>query len=149
MALECSKKALQERPSCPWAYALQGNIFNYTGRPTEAIPLAAQAIRLTPLYPPLFPAVLATGHYLCDQPEKATVAARRAIEQLPEHLEAQIMLLAALTAQGRTVEALVVLEQIRRVKKGSSLDEFAASQPYRDPAVLGHLLDELRAGGLT
>ena len=131
------------------AYALQGNIFNYTGRPAEAVALAHQAIRLTPLQPPLFPSVLATGHYLCDQPEKATAAARRAIQQLPDNLEAQIMLLAALTAQGRTGEAREALEEIRLVQKELSLDEFAASQPYRDPTVLERLLDELRVGGLT
>ena len=149
MALEYSEKALQERPSCPWAYALQGNILNYTGRPADAIPLATQAIRLTPLYPPQFPAVLATGHYLCDQPEKAATAARQSIEQLVDNLEARIMLLAALTAQGRTTEAREALAQIRDHQNEPSLDEFAASQPYRDPAVLKHLLDELRAGGLT
>ena len=148
-ALESSEKAVHDRPSCPWAYAVQGNIFNYTGRPAEAIGLANQAIRLTPFYPPLFPAVLATGHYLCDQPEKAATAARQSIEQLRDNLEAQIMLLAALTAQGRTKEARVALEGIRRIKKEPSLDEFAESQPFRDPTVLKHLLDELRAGGLT
>ncbi len=93
--------------------------------------------------------MLATGHYLCDQPEKATAAARQSIEQLPDNLEAQIILLAALTAQGRSAEAREVLEGIRRVKKELSLEEVAASQPFRDPAVLEHLLDELRAGGLT
>ena len=148
-ALVSSEKALHERPSCPWSYALRGNIFNYTGRPAEAVALANQSIRLTPLQPPLFPAVLATGHYLCDQPDKATAAARQSIEQSPDNLEAQIMLLAALTAQGRTGEALEALEEIRRVQKELSLDEFASSQPYRDPTVLKHLLDELRAGGLT
>jgi adenylate cyclase len=148
-ALEDSEKAMHDRPSCPWVYALQGNIFNYTGRPAEAIGLANQAIRLTPLVPPQFPAVLATGHYLCDQPDKATAAARQALEQLPDDLEPQIMLLAALAAQGRTEEARAALEHIRRVGKEPSLDEFAATQPYKDPAVLRHLLDELRAVGMT
>ena len=63
-ALNASERALEHRPSCPWAYVLKGNICNYTGNPSEAIDLAKQAIRLTPLFPPLFPAVLATGHYL-------------------------------------------------------------------------------------
>ena len=148
-ALESSEKALIDRPGCPWAYALKGNIFNYTGRPDEAIPLAYQAIRLTPNYPTPFPAVLATGHYLCDQPEDAIVAARQSIEQVPDNLEAFLMLLASLMAQGRTTEAQVALEGIRRIRKELSLEEVAASQPFRDPEVLEHLLDELRAGGLT
>ena len=35
-ALDAAEKALEDRPSCPWAFALKGHIYNYTGKPAEA-----------------------------------------------------------------------------------------------------------------
>jgi len=148
-ALEASEKALANRPNCPWAFALKGNICNYTGRPSEAIDLAKQAIRLTPLFPHLFPAVLATGHYLCGQQEEAIDAARRAIELSPDNLEAHVMLAGALTAAGRPDQVDSPLQEIRRIKEDFTLDEFAESQPFQDPAELERMLADLRAAGLS
>jgi tetratricopeptide (TPR) repeat protein len=148
-ALEASEKALVDRPSCPWAFALKGNICNYTGEPATAIDLAKQAIRLTPLFPPLFPAVLATGHYLCQQPEEGVDAARGAVELAPDNLEAQVVLAAALAAAGRPDEAESTLQEIRRIKQDFSLDGFAESQPFKDPTDLERMLADLRTAGLT
>ncbi len=148
-ALEASEKALADRPSCPWAFALKGNICNYTGDPAVAIDLAKQAIRLTPLFPLLFPAVLALGHYLCEQPEEGVDAARGAIGLAPDNLEAQVMLAAALAAAGRPDEAKSTLQEIRRIKQDFALDDFAESQPFKDPADLERMLADLRTAGLS
>jgi adenylate cyclase len=147
-ALEASEKALADRPSCPWAFALKGQIYNYTGRAAEAIDLARQAIRLTPLFPPLFPAVLATGHYLCRQPLEAAQAARGALDLAPDNLEAWVMLAASLASGGESEEATAPGREIRRLKPGFSLDAFAASQPFRDRGDLERLLGDLRSAGL-
>ena len=47
-SMGAADKAVLDRPNCPWAYALKGAIYNYAGRPGEAIELAKQAIRHTP-----------------------------------------------------------------------------------------------------
>ena len=138
-----------DRPSCPWAFALKGHIYNYTGRPSEAVDLATQAIRLTPLFPPLFPAVLATGHYLCGQPDEAIDAARRALELSSDNLEVQVVLAGALAATGHADEAGSAVQEIRRIKKDFSLDGFAESQPFKDPADLDRMLADLRVAGLS
>ncbi len=148
-ALEASEKALADRPSCPWAFALKGHIYNYTGKPSEAIDLARQAIRLTPLFPPLFSAVLATGHYLCEQPEEAADAARGTLELSPDNLEARVMLAAASAAAGHLAEADSARQEISRIKQDFSLEEFAESQPFKDPADLDRMLTDLRAAGLS
>ncbi|MEJ2085352.1 MAG: protein kinase [Acidobacteriota bacterium] len=148
-ALEAAEKALTDRPSCPWAFALKGQIYNYTGRATEAIDLATQAIRLTPLFPPLFPAVLASGHYLCDQPQEAIAAARGTIDLAPENLEAQVMLAASLAAAGQAEEAKDPGREILRIKPEFSLEGFAASQPFQDQADLERLLGDLGVAGLS
>ena len=85
-SMEAAEKAVLDRPNCPWAYALKGAIYNYAGRPGEAIELAKQAIRHTPLTPPVFPAVLATAHYLTGQHAEAADAARGTIDIAPDTL---------------------------------------------------------------
>jgi len=89
------------------------------------------------------------GHYHCGQQEEAVDAARGAIELSPDNLEAQVMLAGALTAAGRPDQAASPLQEIRRIKKGFSLDEFAESQPFEDPACLDRMLANLRAAGLS
>ena len=147
-ALEAAEVALEHRPSCPWAFALKGNIYNYTGRPAEAVDLAKYALLLTPLFATPFPAVLATGHYLCDQPTEAVEAARGAVELSPDHLEAHVMLTAALAATGSIEEADDARQELLRIREAFSLEDFAETQPFRDPADLESMLSDLRAAGL-
>ena len=149
LALADSEKALEHRPNCPFAYVVRGSIYNYTGKPARAIDLARQAILLTPLFPPLFPAVLATAHYLCGQPEEATWAARGAIELAPENLETQVVLAASLAAAEHPDEASEAVDDILRIKKDFSIAEFCRSQPYRNPVVLDRLAADLAAAGLS
>jgi len=149
LAWEASERALEHRPSCPWAYVLKGNICNYIGKPAQAIDLAKQAIRLTPLFPPLFPAVLATGHYLCEQPEMAIEASRRAIELAPKNLDVQVILAAALVSIGQTDEAARILHEIHQNKPGFSTDEYAKGQPFKDQNVIHRLIGDLCAGGTS
>jgi len=148
-ALELSGQALEQRPSCPWAYALKGAVYNYRGEPAKAIELARVAIRYTPLVPPLFPALLATGHYLCGQHDEAVDAARRTIELAPENLEAHLILVAGLVAAGREVDSRAAVEQVRLITPDFVLEQFAASQPYEDPAILERMMDDLRTAGLS
>lgn len=93
--------------------------------------------------------MLATGHYLCGQQEDAADAARGTIELSPESLEAHVMLAAALAAAGFTDEATEPQQEILRIKKDFSLDDFAASQPFKDPADLDRMLTDLRSAGLS
>ncbi len=148
-ALASSEKAMRDRPSCTWAYALQGAVHNYAGRPAISIDLARLAIRHSPLVPPVFPAVLATAHYLLGQHEEAVDAARSTLRLAPETLEANVVLAAALAAAGRATEAGPVVKEIYRINAGFTIDDFAETQPYKDPDALGGLLADLRAVGVS
>ncbi len=147
-ALEAAEMALEHRPSCPWAFALKGNIYNYTGRPDEAIDLAKYALLLTPLFATPYPAVLATGQYLCDQPARAVETAREAIELSPEHLEAHVVLTAALAAAGSVDDAEEARRELLRLREAFSLEEFAEGQPFRNPKDLERMLADLRTAGM-
>lgn len=55
--------AVSDRPSCPASYSLKANVLNYLGRSDDAIELAQYAMRLTPVHPPMYPAILASAYY--------------------------------------------------------------------------------------
>jgi tetratricopeptide (TPR) repeat protein len=101
------------------------------------------------LFPPFFPAVLATAYYLCDQPQEAADAARSALALAPESLDTQVMLAAALAAAGRADEAGEAAKEVLRIKKSFSIGEFSRSQPYQDPSTLERLAVDLASAGLS
>ena len=147
-AQKTSQVALDHRPGCPWAYALASNVYNYIGEPHLAIPMALRAIRLSPLVPDLFPAVLATSYYLVGRLEDAIAAAWRATELDPDNTDARVILVAALTASNRSEETPPVVAELRQIHPNFSLESFSRRQPYRNRTTLDGLLADLRRGGL-
>lgn len=148
-ALALSEQALQERPSCQAAWGLTANILNYSGRPEEAIPLAKQSLRLSPVAQTFFPEVLATSYYLCGHFEEAMTAANGALALAPDSLHARVVLAASLVETGRMDAAREAAREILSIEPGFTLERFSASQPYRDPGALKRIVDPLRKAGLS
>jgi TolB-like protein/tetratricopeptide (TPR) repeat protein len=147
-ALRLADQALGKRPSCQAALNLKANILNYCERPEEAIPLAKQAIRLSPVAPPWYPEVLATSQFLCGRHEEAIAAANQALALAPDSLHARLVLAASLVETGRLDAARETGREILSMNPAFTLKRFALSQPYRDPAPLERLLSLLRQAGL-
>jgi serine/threonine protein kinase/tetratricopeptide (TPR) repeat protein len=147
-ALEASERAVPDRPSCPWGYALKGALLNYAGKPAEAVEMLQRAIRLTPAFPPIFVSVLAMGLYLQGRHDEAVDAARGTLELTPGNLEALVVLAAAQSASGRAAEARATRQEILRIKTDFAVDDFVRSQPFRDPTLLTGLAADLREAGL-
>lgn len=147
-ALALSARALKERPSCQGAFSLRANILNYCGNPQEAIPLAKQAIRLSPVAQPWFPEVLATADYLCGNFEEAIASANQALALAPDSIDARLLLTASLVETGRLEVAKETAREILSIDPDFTLARFSASQPYQDVAVLKRLIDSVRRAGL-
>ncbi len=147
-ALALSERGLEKRPSCQGACALKANILNFCGRPEEALPLAKQAIRLSPVAQTFFPEVLATAHYLCGRLEEATTAACDALAVAPDNVDARIVLAASFVESGRLAAARQTVREILSIDARLTLERFRGSRPYRDPAALERLDDALRRAGL-
>ncbi|MGI9592242.1 MAG: tetratricopeptide repeat protein [Myxococcota bacterium] len=147
-ALAVSELALKERPSCQGAFGLRANVLNYCGRPLEAIPLAQQAIRLSPVAQTFLPEVLATAHYLAGQHEEALATAQQTLSLAPDNVDARVVLVASLVETGRLDAAAEIAREILALDPDFSVARFAGSQPYRDPAVLDRLVDALRRAGV-
>jgi adenylate cyclase len=147
-ALALSERALEQRPSCQAAWGLKANIMNFCGRPDEAIPLAKQSLRLSPVAQTFFPEVLATAHYLNGSLEEAISTSMEALALAPDSVDARVVLTAALVETGRLGSAEQAAKEIVGVEPRFTLARFAASRPYRDRAVLDRLLDSLGKAGL-
>ncbi len=147
-ALAMAEKALEERPSCQAAWGLKANILNYCEKPREAIPLAKQSIRLSPVAQTFFPEVLATAYYLCGQFEEAMTAANEALALAPDSIDSRVVLAAALVETRRLDAAQEIGREIASLDPDFTLERFTASRPYRDPAPLKQLVEALRQAGV-
>ena len=147
-AMDLAERAVLARPNCNGAYAAKANIFNYMGRSSEAIDLAKTAIRLTPVCPPVFPAILASAYYGSDRHGEAIAVAVEVLKRDADNLDALLVLAGAHAALGRMEEAHGVTQEVLRVKPGFSLEAFAQSQPYQEPQTLARVIAMLRRAGL-
>ena len=142
-------RAISARPSCPAAFTLKASVLNYLGRPNEAIEYAQYALRLTPVYPPMYPAILASAFYGSKRYEEAIAAAKTAIELDENHIDPYLILAASNVVLERTEDAHWAAEKVRKLKPAFNLADFATSQPYKDQTRLNRLTDQLRIAGLN
>jgi adenylate cyclase len=148
-ALAMGDRAVEVRPSCQGAWGLKANILNYCGRPDEATPLAKQSLRLSPVAQTFFPEVLATAHYLCGRLEDAIATAHETLALAPDGIDARAVLAASLVETGRVDAARETGREIASIDPRFTLERFAASRPYRDPAVLKRFVDALERCGIA
>lgn len=144
-----ASRAVLARPSCPTAYALKAGVLNYLGRPAEAIEFAQYAERLTPVHPPIYPAILASAYHASGRHEEAIAAAKAAIDLDDRNVDPYLVFTAANVALGDSEAARWAAEKVRTLKPGFRLADYAASQPYKDQAQLDRLLGQLKGAGLT
>ncbi len=148
-ALAEADLAIDERPSCNGAYALKANIQQYTGNARDAIELALRAIRLTPVYPPWYPAILAASYQADGRHEEAVQAAEAVVAQQPDNVDVRLILAGANAVLGRSEAARSAAQEVLRLEPEFSLAAFQQSQPYRNPAQLEQIVHALRTAGLS
>jgi adenylate cyclase len=147
-ALAEIEKAGFIRPGCGGVPAIKANILNYIGRPTEAIELAKRAIRITPAFSMWYPSILARAYYLCDRSEEAIAVANEILNRNQDDLDALLILAYASAATDRMTDSRQTVREIIRVKPDFTLEEYAKSQPYRDPRILERIIQMLQMAGL-
>jgi adenylate cyclase len=141
-------RGVSARPSCPAAYTLKASVLNYLGQSGEAIAYAQYALRLTPVHPPMYPAILASAYYGDLRYEKATQAAKDAIDLDENHVDPYLVLAASKVALGQDGEARLAAAKVRKLKPSFNLTDFAKAQPYENQAELDLFLERLTTAGL-
>jgi adenylate cyclase len=147
-AMVQATEGVTARPSCNGAYAIKSSVLNYLGRSREAIEFAQYAVRLTPVYPAEFPAILATAYHDSDRHADAIAAAQASLQLRADDIGPLLILAASNVAQGNLDQAHEAADRVRDLDPAFNLSDFAATQPYRDQNDLERLLNRLREAGL-
>jgi tetratricopeptide (TPR) repeat protein len=146
--LSAAESSVLARPSCDAAFTAKAEVLNYLGRPAEAIGLAQYAMRLAPVYPAYYPAVLAAAYYGCGRFAEALDAAQISLEADPSNLEALLLTVAANAALERLEQAQEVARQVLGLKPGFTIESFAVTHPYKDRCHLEEMTSRLQQAGL-
>jgi adenylate cyclase len=148
-AMSEATQAVTDRPSCPAAYSIKASVLTYLDQAAEAVEFAQYAMRLTPVHPPMYPAVLASAYYGCGRFEEAVAAAKDAIDLKSNDLSPYMYLAASNIALDRTDEAHCVAMEVRDMEPDFSLAGFAKTQPYKEPKTLEQIITRLNNAGLS
>jgi TolB-like protein len=148
-AISEATNAVIYRPSCPAAYTIKASVLTYLDQADEAVDFAQYAMRLTPVHPPMYPAVLASAYYGCDRFEEAAAAAKNSVELEGVDLSPYLYLAASCAAIGRMVEAHRTASEVREKEPNFTLAGFSQTQPYKNAKILDLLITRLKDAGLS
>jgi len=148
-AMSEATSAVTYRPSCPTAYTIKASVLTYLDQADEAVEFARYALRLTPVHPPMYPAVLASAYYGCNQFEEATEAAKDSIELDSVDPSPYLYLAASYAAMDRIDEAQHTAKMVLEKEADFTLEEFAKTQPYKNTKTLDLLVSRLNSAGFS
>ena len=147
-ALAAAERTVLARPSCDAAFTAKAEVLNYLGRPAEAVGLAQFAMRLAPVYPAYYPAVLSAAYYGCSRFEEALDAAEISFEADSNNLDALLLIVAANVALGRLETAKEAARKVPILKPDFTIETFAVNHPYKDQLHLKEIISRLKQAGL-
>jgi adenylate cyclase len=146
-AIAEAKRALALDPNDADGYETLGEILSFAGRPQEALGLVEQALRLNPRQPVSLLWLLGRAYFLTGRYDEAIATLKQVITRNPNQLSAHNDLAIIYIDVGREEEARAEVAEILRINPKFSL-KVVQDVPLKDPAVLGHWLDNLRRAGL-
>jgi len=127
------------------AWAMQGEIETFHGRPAEGIEKVRRALRLNPYPPGWYHWELGYAQYAAHRHE----AAVETLSQPSTYRTGSRRILAASLAQlGRIGEARQEAELFMVSNPHFTIGYWAATQPFRDEAIREHFVDGYRKAGL-
>ncbi len=137
------ERAIALNPNDADALDQLAHVLTFAGRPEEAIGLEKKAMRLNPLYPPLYEWTLGHAHFLVGEYEQAIAALRRVLDRSHGFHPAHIYLALSLGQLGRIDEAKAEAAEFIRVTPNMSWDSWKQRLPYKDKAILDGLFETL------
>jgi adenylate cyclase len=149
LALRASRHAVKFRPSCDAGQAALANVLNYLGRPGEAVIHAQQALRLTPIVPTIYPAILSTAFCEAGRYQEAVDAAHATLDLNRDSVDAWLALAVAEVGLGNAAVARKAGREVFGLRPDFSLERYLETQPYADPNRLTRLAERLDVAGLS
>jgi tetratricopeptide (TPR) repeat protein len=127
------------------AWAMQGEIAAFHGRPAEGIEKVQRALRLNPHAPGWYYWELGYAQYAARQHDAAVETLRQASTN---RTGSRRILAASLAQLGRMNEARHEAELFLVSNPHFTISYWAATQPFRDEAIRDHFIDGYRKAGL-
>jgi tetratricopeptide (TPR) repeat protein len=147
-AIAEAERAVALSPSGAIVAGIAAAIHVHAGMPKEAIVLAKQAFRLSPVPLPFFFNILGVSYRESGQYEEAIAILKEGIARHPEWALSHYGLVTVYCATGQYKEARAEAEEFLRIDPLFSLEQHTMRLPYKDQAVNERLLDDLRKAGL-
>ena len=147
-ALATCSTGAKLRSSCPLAHGLLGLVLNYCGDAKSAVTSVKRALQLEKIYPIWLIDILAVAYRDCGEVELSIPAARESLRLNPQNNDARVILCSDYKLTADHTRARRVADDIISCDPAFRLSNYAKSQPYRNPAALGRLIDALREAGL-
>ena len=130
------------------AYAIQGNILGFAGRPVEAMASLEKAMSLDPQFPDIYLHLLGHSLLLQGKYEDAAEHLRSRIRRFPETDISRVLLASCYGHLGQKDAAEKVWQELLLGHPDFSLENKERVQPYKNPADWEHILDGLRKARL-
>jgi len=148
-AVESGERGASLAPNSAGAFVTYGSTLMHSSRPAQAIPILEKALRLSPVKPfSMSLANLGNSHRMIGKFEEALPFYKRLLKDLPMHLTGNIGLTATYAQMGRMEDARAQAAELMKIDPRFSLERFARTLRYRDPADAERVLDALRKAGL-
>jgi TolB-like protein/DNA-binding SARP family transcriptional activator len=145
LALKHCERSVHLNPNDPGLAAKLGLVLIDLGRATEAFAVIERAIRLNPINPDAYSDYLALALMGARRFEEAA----KVLEAAPEASFYYYGWLAICYVQlGDVVKAKSLAAKATEIAPGFTLSQYAATEPYRDPADLQFFVDSLRVAGI-
>jgi tetratricopeptide (TPR) repeat protein len=147
-AIAEGRRAFELEPNSADVILGYAGILTFLGEPEEAIPLYKEALRLNPKPPNTYIRFFGIAFRDSGQYEKAIVQAKKAVEQEPNDLVANVVLTSSLSLAGHEEEAREAAKEILRLNPKFSVARWQKRSPHKDRAVAKRYCDALRKAGL-
>ena len=151
-AMAEGKEAITLGPSNALSHVLLAYAMLLSGEFEEAVVLAERSVRLTPYCPSFYLPILAQAYRQTGRYEEALAIYQKALDRSRKDkgnpLPSLYGLADVCVQLGREEEARTYAAEVLRIAPNFFLEALHTVYPYKDPAHLGRILDNLRKAGL-
>ncbi len=143
-----AERAIALDPNSAVGYWGLAEIFDFSGKPAEAVGLAEKAMRLDPRNRDFYLFHEGWAYTQMGRYAEAIPVLKRHLARYPNYVGDHLLLVVDYTELGREDEARAEAAEVLRISPDYSVDRWMQHSPQKDQAFLKRLIADLRKAGL-
>ena len=147
-AVEMTELSVKLAPNHSYNTFVSATVLRGAARYPESIQRYKRAMRLSPIFPMIYLAILGSCYHMKGDNHLAISTLTEAVQREPESLTPKIWLASALIEEQSEVEAKSITADILRIEPGFSYQGWVGAFSFKDPSVGERLLRNLGDAGL-